>query len=359
MRDDFETVHGGDLVMVSNLQRCLKPLGIHLTIKAASELTASSDADILHLTFLHRPNSATDAIRWAEKRHVPVVMSPLFEDPLHLWFEWATYHPTKWRSISQLTGRWLARQIYLRWQGVRRRSSVLWQEQRKILQRVNLIPNSNYELDQLRHWFDLPELGGHVVPLGIDAEFWSRAPIGIDDTMLAMQSGFALQVGRIETRKNQIGLLRALLHDQVPIVLLGRKSPHAYEAPYVRACEELAAKRGNVHFVEWLPLEALPALYAAASVHVLPSWSELPGLVTLEAAACGCRVVSTSFSPIREYLHDDVWCCRPDKTGSVAQAVQKARRSPMPLGLQSKVLDTLTWHRSSLRLAAVYQSLAA
>jgi hypothetical protein len=65
-----------------------------------------------------------------------------------------------------------------------------------------------------------------------------------------------------------------------------------------------------------------------ASVHVLPSWYELPGLVTLEAASCGTPVVATDWGGILDYLPKHlVHTCQPDDPESIYNATMDAIQS--------------------------------
>ena len=132
-----------------------------------------------------------------------------------------------------------------------------------------------------------------VVPNGIARELFYPLPapnLGFQKEY-GLQ-GFVLQVGRIQAAKNQLGLIQALADTTFPIVFVGQPLPS--EANYVERCHDLGKQRGNVHFVSPKSAQELAGIYAMAAVHVLPSWRETPGLVSLEAAAAGCRIVSTA-----------------------------------------------------------------
>ncbi len=101
---------------------------------------------------------------------------------------------------------------------------------------------------------------------------------------------FVLSVGRIEPRKNTLGLIR------------GGPAARAAAGGGGRSAAGVRALRGGVPAgpagdrTIWLgrldhddPL--LASAYAAARVFALPSWFETPGLAALEAALAGCAVV--------------------------------------------------------------------
>ncbi len=157
-------------------------------------------------------------------------------------------------------------------------------------------------------------------------------------------------VGRIESLKNQALLLHALRDVDVDVTLVG----HAYDARYGALCRQIATRR--TRFVERLPREELTALLARSAVHALPSWGDLPGLVSLEAAALGARVVAGGRGTEREYLGPSATYVDPLDPAAIREAVVRAlARGPRQRG---DALDTrlraLTWRRHAETLAAAY-----
>ena len=120
---------------------------------------------------------------------------------------------------------------------------------------------------------------------------------------------FVLCTGRLETRKNQLMLLRALEHDDITVVFLG--GGVSYQPEYVNLCKRYKRK-GRTIFLDRLDEAMLASAYNAAKVHCLPSWYELPGLVTIEALAYGCPVVQSCWGTIKEYCGDYLISCEPD-----------------------------------------------
>jgi glycosyltransferase involved in cell wall biosynthesis len=197
-----------------------------------------------------------------------------------------------------------------------------------------------------------------VVPNGIDADLYEAPPApsqwfleryGIRD--------FVVQVGTISPVKNQLRLIEALFAMPVPIVIVGH-TPAAM-TDYARQCRERAAERGRVVFIDHLPAAELPGIYALAAVHALPSWRETPGLVSLEAAACGCRIVSTSIGSAPEYFGSHAWYCSPDSVPSIRRAVERALEAPRSDALRQSVLSQFTWRRAGEATLASYRRVHA
>ena len=87
------------------------------------------------------------------------------------------------------------------------------------------------------------------------------------------------------------------------MVIAGDDHPH--HPGYAEQCRDEGD--GWVTFAGQVPHDstALADLYQGARVHILPSWFETTGLVSLEAALSGCSVVSTERGHAEEYLGGD------------------------------------------------------
>jgi glycosyltransferase involved in cell wall biosynthesis len=111
---------------------------------------------------------------------------------------------------------------------------------------------------------------------------------------------FLLHVGTLQPRKNIPVLLRALARladTDIPLLLVGGRGWLTDELD----AEIAALGLGNrVRFVGYVPDEALPSWYNAATVLVYPSLYEGFGLPIVEALACGTPVVAADTSSLPE-----------------------------------------------------------
>ena len=162
-----------------------------------------------------------------------------------------------------------------------------------------LLPNSELEAQMIRS-----DLGAttpyHVVPNAAPATFMRSAKADI------AERHHVLYAGRFEPHKNQLGLIEAMRGSNIPVVLVG--PPHPDHAAYYAQCKIRATN--NITILPGVPHEELAPLYCKARVHVLPSWLETTGLVSLEAALCGCNIVTRS-GLYPEYFRDMAWYCDP------------------------------------------------
>ncbi len=161
---------------------------------------------------------------------------------------------------------------------------------------------------------------------------------------------FVLCVGRIEMRKNQLMLLKALEDDDVPLVFAD--GGFSYQPGYVDLCRNFKRK-GKTIFTGRLSHDALISAFRAASVHCLPSWYELPGLVTLEAARYGSRIVASSWGAIGDYMKDTITYCQPDSSESIRNAIFNAMALPND-AKQKDLGSSYTWEKSGEHLVSVY-----
>jgi glycosyltransferase involved in cell wall biosynthesis len=211
-------------------------------------------------------------------------------------------------------------------------------------QASGLVVNSWLELQAVRRdlrWFQSQVA---VAPYGVDPAAFLNADPQVFRQWSGIEAPFVLQAGRIEPAKNQAMLLYALRHDSLSVVLAGSdiNSPE-----YGQLCRVIGGER--VHITGHLPPHLLASAYAAAQVHVLPSWCETCGLVSLEAALSGTPVVASTVGHEAEYLRGDAWYADPGDPESlrlaVLEAIAAGRESDRCRRLRRRVLSDYSWDK--------------
>jgi len=124
-----------------------------------------------------------------------------------------------------------------------------------------------------------------VTPDGVDTSVFHPAA---RPHSLELPQKYILFVGSIQPRKNLTALMQAWreIKDEFKntwLVVAGGASP-VFRAIHFRSNE-------RVRFLNYVPEDTLPGLYANAEVFVLPSLDEGFGLPALEAMACGTPVI--------------------------------------------------------------------
>ncbi len=138
---------------------------------------------------------------------------------------------------------------------------------------------------------------------------------------------FALYVGDATPNKNLPSLIDAVRIADVPLVIVGgaiakedidRKHPWNKDIVYA---QQAAFKNKKIKIVGFVSDDDLVFLYNIATVFVFPSLYEGFGLPILEAAACGCPVITARGGSIPEVIGDAGIYINPQNPYEIAKAI--------------------------------------
>ncbi len=178
---------------------------------------------------------------------------------------------------------------------------------------------------------------------------------------------FILYVGAAEKNKNLTGLLEAFAlyrkknnADALYLVLAG-----SIDAVYQRLIKEVSATEISRHvlFPGFIGHDDLPAVYSAAAVFVLPTFSEWFGIPILEALACGTATVASEHCGALEAVGDAVITFDPTHPEEIAQALSRILQDP---GLRALLREkgmararACSWEQTADKTLAVYRQACA
>jgi glycosyltransferase involved in cell wall biosynthesis len=329
-------IPGGHQVQAHQTIAGLRKLGVDAYL-------AESPQDLANSELVHSFGAGVEVIRQARLARRPVVSSPVYCS-----MRWE-YQLDGSLSLSQEARRRARAALHLAKAAIRARHIELAD---RLLQRVTtlrvafesadlLLPNSEGEAADITR-----ELGVttpmRIVPNGVDPQF-------AEVTTEAREG--VLCVGRIEPHKNQLTLIQQVHALGLPLTIIGPEHPH--HTKYAQKCR--AASDSSVRFLAAMPQAELKGFFAAAKVHVLPSWYETTGLVSLEAAAAGCSVVTTSRGHAAEYFGDLAWYCDPEQPDTIQRAIREAYQKAPDAALRAVVLERFTWRNTAEATLAAYQ----
>jgi len=345
---------GGDTTQILNTAEKLRQRGI--TIDFESSLPRNLHTyDLVHLFHLDRLWENERYCRKIRSQGCPVILSPIY---------WPTFEydrearPGLQGFMARTFGNrcYQSARIVQRWLfglvlecGYRSFHVPLFDFKRaalSVLRNISvLLPNSKAELRQIEAQFGI-QLPSVVVPNAVDVDtFYASNGTQTD------RRREVLCVGRIEPRKNQLNLIRALRSSGIPLVLVGHSGRFNYG--YYRRCRREAGD--NVRFVDYQNASQLRDFYRRAWVHACVSWYETPGLVNLEAALCGCAVVATPGGCTREYLGDQAYYCEAGDTESIRKAIGIAFDQGSSKELAQRVARHYTWQQAAEKTWTAYQ----
>ena len=344
IRPDFREKPGGDVVQLEAMLPYLEADGVEATISGEAEPDLEG-YDLVHTINLDRPEEPYRHCLNALEQGKPVVVSPVHMD-LSEFLEWGDTDywelPDPAEGLPSPGRAPTPDPIELRKRALthlRRQALIDWS--------AAYLPNAEVNASYLNEVFGMDLSRTVVVPNGAKEEAFEASP-----DLFADKYGlrdFVLCVGRVEKKKNQLGLIAAMRGSGIPLVVVGRGNPESY----LELCRRYADE--NTHFIPHLSEEELASGYAAAKVHALTSWIELPGLTTLEAAAAGCSIVSTDRGSPREYLGDMAWYCDPRDFGTIREAVVGAYKAPRSERLSEHIRANYTWRRAAERTLEGYR----
>lgn len=216
--------------------------------------------------------------------------------------------------------------------------------------------------------------------LGVDPDRIEVVPEGVSGTFLAplsdaeietvcerfqvVRGRFAVCIGAISIRKNQLTLIRASAQLSVESFALVLVGSDGYGTEAVEA--ELARHDRGIRVIRagYLPERHMAALVQAAATVVHPALAEGFGLVPLEAMAAGTPVIAARSSSIPEVVGDAaVLVDDPTDPSAWATAlagmIDNADRRKTLAAAGRRQAAKFSWQRSAQQMLEVYRAAAA
>ncbi|MDI6808600.1 MAG: glycosyltransferase family 4 protein [Candidatus Eisenbacteria bacterium] len=367
-RFDLLADKGGDTVHVLKTKEELEKLGVSVDVSTefAPDL---KQYDLVHLFNLKLVESTYLQFLNARRQEKPVCFSPIYwrlteeesgqfhKQQLFAYGRLKVIHLQRAKErLKKIEGLWPLFSWYTRklktkrfqpaeFYRLRREPGEKRMQLEVLCGSAILLPNSESEMSMVREYFGV-EKDYIVVPNGVDPCFEN----GNADAFCNKYHlrDFILCVARIEERKNQLSIIRALGDMSIPLVFIGAK-----REPYFSRCAREAG--GNVHFLGHMEGVDLADAYAAARAHVTASWYETPGLSNLEAALAGRSIVVSTKGSTRDYFGDHAEYCDPYDVNSIREAVVRALERRPSKELRELVRSKYSWEKAAQSTLTAYQ----
>lgn len=347
---------GGDTIQITKTAKYINKdtnlHGIYVDIKTADEKIDYSNYDLLHLFNVCRPS---DLLGIINSSRLPYVLSTIFVD----FSDVEKNHFKKSRQIlSKLFS--LDQMEYLKavarfFKGQEKITDFRYfvfghkKSVRRIIKKAKLLlPNSESEYNRLYKCYGL-EQKYSVIPNGIDTSVFEFNDS--NDHKYKKFENSIISVGQITPVKNHLNLIQALNNSKYNVYIIG--SPTLNATDYYNRCLETASD--NIHFISKLEQDELSIIYSKAKVHVLASWFETTGLVSLEAAYLRCNIVITNKGDQLEYFENNAFYCDPKNIDSIRSAVDRAYDSGYNIKFKEKILSNYNWEVTAKKTIQAYE----
>jgi glycosyltransferase involved in cell wall biosynthesis len=214
-----------------------------------------------------------------------------------------------------------------------------------------VICNSNMECDLLAKTFNMPREKFSTVYNGVDDSFFEAYDSNLFRREFNINGPYILNVANIESRKNQINLIKAMKSfPGLKLVLIG----YERDTEYAKECKKEGGDQ--VQYIGSLPHDSalLKSAYAGCELFALPSTLETPGLAALEACACGAKILITNQGCAREYFGEGAVYVDPFDVNDIATGIAQSLSVQQNL-LQSLVIRTnYSWAHVVEELKKIY-----
>ncbi|RJO59262.1 glycosyltransferase family 1 protein [Candidatus Parcubacteria bacterium] len=220
---------------------------------------------------------------------------------------------------------------------------------------------SEYSKQDIIKTYGLDPSRVEVIPNGVDTQIFKpeirHESAKIEEILkkFGLQKPYLMTLGRIEKKKNSLGLLAAFR--ELRAKPENQKLKLLFVGPAGLGGEEVFQQIKNWNLADsvicpgWVKPTELPYLLAGAEVFALPSFFEGFGIPILEAMACGTPVVCSNSTALPEVAGSAAFLVNPYKSGEIAQAIQKILADPKladayrTAGWQR--VKAFTWQRSA------------
>lgn len=316
---------GGPSVRVPKTAEALRAIGVRAS---ASNFQGPGDIteDIVHVFNVWTPTSALSIVRQMKASGKRVVLSPIYLDLSErpFWSDQLLQLPLDNPAVL----REAHAAAKLQFEGRGRLHEAQPGFHAMVREIFSLVDHVVFLSEVERE--ALAEIGAYVpderasmVRNPVEAELWSDGdPSLFREAYLDGLPGpeeFILCVARIETRKNQLLLARAMRDMDLRLVLAGHIGDEHYAGLIRKEGGDRVLMAGRIEHGSEMHRSAL----AACSAFALPSWAEGASLSALEAAAMGCSIVLSNRSSEQEYFGDFASYCDPADPDSIRDAIER------------------------------------
>lgn len=361
-RKNFYTLRGGDTVQLTKTKLELEKLGVNVDISLEYSPDLSN-YDLVHVSNVTRIQETYLQVKNAVTQNKPIVLSTIF-------WPMDEFEKKGQIGIRKLINKHLNIDDEEKIKAIARffydknsrdiATRNLWKigytkMQRYVLSSIDeFLPNSEIEMDKLSSHFNVRKNNYYVIPNAIDENIAYKKYKEATPPEFEKFRDAVICVGRIEPRKNQLSLVKALDGSNYKLILVGQVSKN--QTNYFKQIQKFLEKNNEFTYIPHIDNDQLYQLYKVCRVSALPSWLDTPGLVSLEAGAMGCNLAISTRGSTKEYFKNYAYYCEPDDINSIRKAVDNAYNASKNEDLKNLILNNYTWKIAAEKTLEAYNA---
>lgn len=218
-----------------------------------------------------------------------------------------------------------------------------------------LITESQMESAFIHKYYGIESKKMHVIPNGVDYNDYDGDEIFQE---IGTHEKYVLQVGRFDTNKNQLNVIKALKGKPFHVVFIGGAEKRS--STYYEKCLREAEGYDNIHFLGWIDNNSklLQSAYSHADTVILASHYETFGLTAIEGGAKGAKLAFSNTLPIYQYPEfQNCPSFNPSNVKEIESVITSCVAEKNDGSLKEKVMNGFNWNTIIDKHIALYKSI--
>lgn len=220
-----------------------------------------------------------------------------------------------------------------------------------------IVTVSKFSKSELVEWLKCDEDKIDVTYNGIDKKFEvinDKVKLDRVKVKYNLPDKFVLYIGNLKPHKNVESLIKAmaLIEDGVKLIINGKANESINKIIHTLNIHH------KVKFIGYVEDSDLPAVYNLAQVFVFPSLYEGFGLPALEAMACGCKVITSNTTSLKEVVNNHGICINPKDYNKLAFEIKRILNEQIMANVDSiKYAQAFTWEDTYKKTLKIYKEI--